>query len=158
MVSRFDKKYWTINEWRSDKYTDGHYAESNKNPDLELTLKARGQQYKIAVECKYRSHFNDEKLKWSYPDQVKRYKAFAKEKGIPTFIIIGVGGTAANPELVYIVPIQNMPGDEVTSKFLLKYRRKTVGKNFYYDGPSNKLSLWESNKENSLSIQSETIS
>ena len=36
VVKKFDKKYFTIQEWRSDKYTDGIYAVSNHFPDLEV--------------------------------------------------------------------------------------------------------------------------
>ena len=150
IVSKFDKKYWTLKEWRGDKYSNGVYAESNQYPDLELTLKARGQEYRIAIECKYRSRFKDDKIKWSYDEQVNRYKSFASRTGLPTFIIIGVGGSASDPQELYIVPIEDMPGDEVSREFLQQYKRKNAGKNFYYNGPKNRLSLSTSSSDDKM--------
>ena len=41
VVKNFDRKYFTLQEWRSDKYVDGIYAVSNHFPDLEVTFTFR---------------------------------------------------------------------------------------------------------------------
>ncbi len=34
IVKKFNKEYFTLKEWTSDKYIDGIYAESTRNPDI----------------------------------------------------------------------------------------------------------------------------
>jgi hypothetical protein len=56
VVKNFDKAYFTLQEWRSDKYVDGIYPVSNHFPDLEVifTFKSKGFREAFAVECKWR--------------------------------------------------------------------------------------------------------
>ena len=49
VVQRFDKKYFTLQEWRSDKYVDGVYAVSNHFPDLEINYKLGNIKDSFAV-------------------------------------------------------------------------------------------------------------
>lgn len=142
-------KYWTFMVWRSDKYDNGEYPESNMYPDLEykLTLSS-GKDFTIAVECKYRSRFVDGKLKWSYPAQIERYKKFAKEQDKPTFVAIGVGGKPSDPAEVFVVPIDEMEGPVVTREFLKKWKRKNKNRSFYYDIKTGLLSMIDNEKSN----------
>jgi hypothetical protein len=49
--------------WRSDKYSNGRYAESNRYPDLELKQVNLHQEMDFAVECKWRKQFYNGQLK-----------------------------------------------------------------------------------------------
>lgn len=56
VVSRFSKKYFSLKEWRSDKCSNGVYAESSTYPDMEYTFTLRENSYNFAVECKWRAN------------------------------------------------------------------------------------------------------
>ncbi len=136
VVSRFGTKSWTIKDWRGDKGVNGRYAEANTYPDLEMKLKVKDAEYVIAVECKWRSSFDSEgKIKWSYPDQIKRYNSFAAARNIPVFVFIGVGGTPSKPGKLYIVPLKELSSHYARQSDLSKFEVKTQ-RQFFYDASS----------------------
>ena len=133
VVSRFGKKYWSINEWRSDKGVDGRYAESNMNPDLEMKLKLKDGEHLVAIECKWRKSVPaNGKVKWSYPEQIKRYNAYSQSKGIPVFVAIGLGGTPSAPAHLYMVPLSALKEPQVGMSTLAQYEMKS-DRQFFYD-------------------------
>lgn len=133
VISRFGKKYWSIKDWRGDKSTDGRYSESSMYPDLEMKLSLKNNEYIVAVECKWRNSFNNErKIKWSYPDQFKRYKKYAEEKGYPVFVAIGIGGESSKPEHFYLVPLSAMTSYVISEKELNRYTLST-DRLFFFD-------------------------
>lgn len=139
VVSHFSKKYFTLKEWRGDKESDGVYATSNTYPDMEYTFTLHGQSFDFAVECKWRSRFNaQDRLDWSYKDQLERYRQFAQEKGFPVFVVLGVGGTPDHPAHVYVVPLASIRHTELHRNWLENYRHKVTG-NFFYDIPTQSL-------------------
>lgn len=131
VVNHFDRRYYTLNEWRGDKYINGRYAESSLKPDLELTLHRREGDYRLAVECKFRGKMYDG-LQISNPSQLKRYKDFAQQSGIPVYIVLGIGYNPAWPQEVYIVPLEDMTTGVVNVYDMLKYKRPHAGSNFFY--------------------------
>lgn len=139
VVSRFSKKYFSLQEWRSDKYSKGVYAASNTYPDMEYTFTLRGESYKFAVECKWRSKYNKgNKLKWSYKEQLERYRQFAEEKNMPVFIILGIGGTPASPAEIFVVPLASINQVELSKSWLKNYRHD-ISKTMFFDVPTQTL-------------------
>ena len=139
VISKFPKDSYSIKEWRSDKFTDGRYAESSTYPDMELTLHLGKYEHEFAIECKWRSKFTDEKsLEWSYDEQIKRYNKYSEDKSIPVFIILGIGGTPSAPENVFCIPLQALQNAHVEKEYLEKFRHQNP-KNFYYFAKENKL-------------------
>ena len=133
VVSKFSKKYWKIKDWRGDKKSGNRYAESSQYPDLEMRLTLHDSQYVVAVECKWRKEpKSNGKIEWSYPEQLKRYRRYAKETGIPVFIAIGLGGFPSKPDHVYIVPLSRMNSHEVTISSIDAYEHD-ISRNFFYD-------------------------
>ena len=133
IVGRFGKKYWSIKEWRSDKSVDGRYVESSMNPDLEMKLKVKDNEYVVAIECKWRnSAMKDGKIKWSYTDQVKRYRNYAKTSKVPVFVAIGIGGKPSKPSRLYLVPLSALSSPIVAESDLTKYE-VTSNRQFFYD-------------------------
>ena len=123
VVSRFSKKYFTLKEWRSDKCSNGVYAESSTYPDMEYTFTLHGSSYNFAAECKWRSKYNNEnRVKWTYKDQMARYRQFAAEKNMPVFIILGIGGTPAAPAEIFVVPLASIEQVELSKSWLEHYR------------------------------------
>lgn len=140
VVSRFAKKYFTILSWQGDKFHEGYYAESNKDPDLIIEFNLKEVKEKFAVECKYRSGFINDKLEWCTAKQMEHYKQFEAKENKPVFIVIGVGGLPAAPEEMYVVPLQDLHYNFVTKSYLQRYKRRDTSKQFFYDSNSKKLS------------------
>ena len=132
IVAKFDKKYFTIQNWASDKFVDGRYAEANLHPDIQLTLKLDGVGYPLAVECKWRKKPASEFVQFANPDQLKRYQEFETKSGNPVFIALGIGGKPSAPKSLYIIPIQAFQNPVQHLDNLSKYK-KDIDKLFFYD-------------------------
>ena len=97
------------------------------------------KQKSFAVECKWRARYNAEnKVKWSYNEQLARYRQFAKDKNMPVFIILGIGGTPSSPENVFVVPLASIECIEVSKNWLENYCHD-LSKKLFYDIPTNTL-------------------
>lgn len=132
VVSHFPKKYYSIKEWRSDKCVNGHYAESNCYPDLELLLHLGKSEYPFAVECKWRYEFSDKGyIKWCDDPQLERYQKYASDTALPVFIILGVGGEPSSPESIYCVPLKAMKYSDAKKSYLEEFKHDK-NKEFYY--------------------------
>ena len=138
VIDLFNKKYFTVENWTRDidKNTTGVRVTSNQYPDLTLAYKRKES---FAVECKWRKgFFRSERwegavLQWSYPDQIKRYQKFEADKGIPVFIVIGVGGEPDDPERMYCLPLSEATYPELFPSYLRNYERDPK-KPFFWDG------------------------
>lgn len=133
VVNHFESKYYDLLEWRGDKYSNGRYASSNHNPDLEINLKLKNIQSKFAIECKYRSFYFNNGIEWAEDYQLENYKKYSAEQNIPVFIVLGVGGEATKPEEIFIIPLSEIKSTFVNKNFLYKYERKKPYENFYYN-------------------------
>jgi hypothetical protein len=140
IISKFDKKYFKLKEWRSDKYEDGVYPEANKYPDLEFEFTLRETKSVFAVECKWRKNYYKNGVEWAKEYQLTNYKNFAKERSIPVFVAIGVGGTPNNPDEVFVVPLEKMKDNFLSQTELKKYEKADFkDKNFFFDGKNETL-------------------
>ncbi len=133
VVSHFNKKYFTLKEWRSDKYYKGHYAKSNCYPDLEYEFSLDGKVVSFAIECKWRSRFNNEWITWASDEQADFYRKFEKERKMPVFVMIGIGGTPSAPERVYAVPLRVLKLNRAKEDYIREYMRKDTKKKFFLD-------------------------
>lgn len=134
VVQKFSKSYFSILEWASDKYVNGTYAISNTHPDLTLKFKFKEVDTDFAVECKYRSDYYKNGVEWCTGRQMINYKAFAKEKNIKVFVVIGIGGIATAPEELYIIPLTEIKSIFLDKAFLGRYKKANfMDKNLYYD-------------------------
>ncbi len=97
VLGRFSAKFFTLNSWAGDKYAQGRFDEKTQQPDLQFTLNLQDTAVPLAVECKYRSSFNNGWVQVAKQEQLERYKAFSKKDNIPTYMALGVGGTAGAP-------------------------------------------------------------
>ena len=138
VVSRFNRDYFALLEWAGDKYHKGRYAETTRHPDLHLSLKLNKGHYGFAVECKYRSSYAHGGVKWAEEEQIMHYQAFAKEKGIPVFVALGIGGQPDAPEEVFIIPLNQAKKPFFSKQSLNRHKRNAPAKSFYYQ-PENQL-------------------
>ena len=141
VVKNFNKKFFTLQEWRSDKYVDGIYAVSNHFPDLEVifNLKSKGVSENFAIECKWRKNYYHEAIEWAKDYQLRNYKDYADKLKIPVFVIIGVGGEAENPNELFIVPLQKMKSNIISKTELANYKKELTSAQFFWDYEKNKL-------------------
>jgi len=141
VVKNFDKKYFTLQEWRSDKYVEGIYAVSNHFPDLEVifNLKSKGIRESFAIECKWRKSYYQESIEWAKDYQLKNYKDYAEKLKIPVFVVIGVGGEAEKPEELFIVPLQKMKSNIISKSELAHYKKHHTDARFFWDFDKNEL-------------------
>jgi hypothetical protein len=142
VVKKFSREYFSIKEWRGDKYEDGFYAESSLNPDFEIEFQMGKLRETSAVECKWRKGFVQGRklgLEWATDRQIQNYFNFAQAKGIPVFVIIGVGGEPDDPDEIYIVKLEYLKLPYVTAEYLASFLRKNKGQDFYYDNKQHEL-------------------
>lgn len=133
VVSKFDSRYFKVLEWRGDKASHGHYAESSRSPDLEMDFALKEQTMRFAVECKWRKSFYRDGIEWSYPGQIDSYRSFASTRKMPVFVVLGVGGTPGDPNEVFVVPLPELKSPFVPRAFLMGFRRNNANRNFYLD-------------------------
>ena len=134
VVQKFSKSYFSVLEWASDKYANGTYPKSNTYPDLTLKFKFKDTDIDFSVECKYRSDYYKNGVEWCTERQMGNYKAFAKEKGIKVFVVIGISGVATAPEELYIIPLTEVKAIFLDKAFLGKYKKENFkDKNLFFD-------------------------
>ncbi len=141
VVRNFSRKYFTLQEWRSDKYVDGIYAVSNHFPDLEVifNFKEKGVNEAFAIECKWRKNYYKNGIEWAQNYQIKNYKEYAEKLNIPVFVVIGVGGEPEEPEELFIVPLQEMKSNTISKSELANYKKDISDTRFFWDYEKNKL-------------------
>lgn len=138
VAQKFDKRFIKIKEWTGDKYVNGAYAETTQQPDLLLELSIKNQTTEFAVECKWRSNFYRGGVEVAKPDQYKRYQNYEANKKAPVFIAIGIGGKAANPDQLFIVPLKEMESGFIPYAVLKRFQKKG-DKNFFFEPETQRL-------------------
>lgn len=105
-----DNDKLTLKEWRGDKSLPGVYPEGNSNPDLALEYDGRP----FAIECKWRSHLpKDIDKELLPPARAALFERYAKERRMPVFLLLGIGGLPSDPDLLYLSQL-DMP-DSIAS-------------------------------------------
>lgn len=136
VVQKFNKKYFKIMEWTGDKYINGIYAETTTQPDLRIKFTLHDMEKEFAVECKYRSYYFKDGIDWAKDNQRNNYQNYSEAKGIITFVAIGVGGTADNPEELFIVPLQELKSDFISKADLLPFKKTDLQQNKFFFDPT----------------------
>ncbi|NMC27825.1 MAG: hypothetical protein GYA42_06715 [Syntrophomonadaceae bacterium] len=132
------REYFAIHEWTRDnsEKREGIFVETDANPDFVIRYKPTNEMF--AVECKWRanpvksSKINDWVIRWSRPDQIRRYQEFARKKNIPVFVMIGLSGTPAHPDFTFCVPLEVAKYPEIFPSILDKYERIPPNKPFFW--------------------------
>jgi hypothetical protein len=111
----------TLKEWQGDKTLGDVCPESNRYPDFVFSYQ---QSHCFAVECKWRERLtaNIEKDLFT-AEKLTIYQQFANERRMPVFIVLGVGGEPCQPELLYIIPLNEIPSIINKSKSIVEFLR-----------------------------------
>jgi len=125
-------KYELVHKTHSYQDNKNDYIESTLYPDFLFRCKKTNKEF--YVEAKYRSDFYKNKVEWSYPKQLKRYKEINKKKKV--FVCLGLGGEPKYPDYIFIIPISKLKYTGLYESFLKDY-------NFYIDKPVFPSYLWK---------------
>lgn len=94
-----------LQEWQGDKSLGMIHPENNSNPDFVF----RYGDKKFAVECKWRERLHKDLCKDVFTSKrMEGYMTFSESREMPVTVVLGVGGEPCAPELVYIIPLENL--------------------------------------------------
>lgn len=123
---------YKLKEWRGDKYANGIYAESNLYPDLEFEYTTGINEYRFAIECKWRSNYYEGRLELFKESQLKNYWRYSAERRIKVFVAIGVGTENNQPRELYVIPLSKIHNIFIYKSELSNYRIE-VSDSIMYD-------------------------
>jgi hypothetical protein len=129
VVKQFDRHFFTLMDWRGDKFHEGIYPKSSRNPDLVYEFRIKDTARKFAIECKFRSRLINDSVTLMSEEKYNIYKAY-HQNSEPVYIALGLGGTPYNPEKFYLIPFSNVKL-EMSLLELAPWRKH--GREFYYD-------------------------
>ncbi len=93
---------------------------SDNNPDI--TIRDLKTLDLFNVECKYRSKIYN-KIHWAKLKHINNYIKFDQMYKNPTFIVIGLEGSASSPERMFCLPLKNAEYTNLYISFLKSYER-----------------------------------
>lgn len=139
VVHKFNRKYFTVINWRGDKGSNGIYAQSNAYPDLEMQFKHKDHCDCFAIECKFRQSLtNKNTITIAQDYQLENYRHFEREKKMIVFVVIGLGGTPSSPEEIFLIPLSKIKQSEINYVDLIPFKR-IAGSNFFWNVDEGKL-------------------
>jgi hypothetical protein len=116
------RKYVVIGRNRSHRQTPDHSAGNVQLPDFVFRDRRTGALF--GVGCEYRSGLNPEgMLDWSDPEKIERYRAFARERYAPVFVVVGLGGLEEAPENMFVIPLKDAGSAALSPGALGRYGR-----------------------------------
>lgn len=126
---------------RTADYSKGRvYAEENHDPDLSFAVFDRqGKRQEFAVECKWRSAWNNRQVNWCHEKQLARYRQYSQKRNMPVFIALGIGNSPSEPKEVYFVPLDALESTSIKKETATKYRHKDASRKFFYDAEKHLL-------------------
>ena len=114
---------FVLKEWQGDKTLGDICPESNRHPDFVFDYQGKG----FSVECKWREKLSPNIEKDLFPaDKIAIYKQFSTERNIPVFIVLGVGGEPSNPDLLFNIPLSEVPTVLAHAKPIVEFLRSSV--------------------------------
>jgi len=134
VLNLFNEKYFQLVE-KTHSFQDNkqRYVESSMNCDFIFRYKLARQEF--AVEAKYRSHLiKNNMLSWTNLQQLKRYQDFANKKGIPFYIIIGLGGDDDAPEKMFCIPLNEAKYPDLYPSVFKNFERNPTSEFFWRNG------------------------
>lgn len=95
-----------LEEWQSDKSLGEIHPENNSNPDFVFRY---GEKEKFAIECKWRERLSFKANTSTFPTkQIEKYLDFSAVRQIPVTIVLGIGGEPSAPNVLYIIPLEEL--------------------------------------------------
>ena len=123
-----DDKGFVLKEWQGDKTLGDICPESNRHPDFVFDYQGKG----FAVECKWREKLPHDLSRDILPEEkVSIYQQFSVARNIPVFIVLGVGGEPSNPDLLYNIPLSEVPSVHSRTKPIVEFLRPSTETSFH---------------------------
>lgn len=137
-----NNKSFTLTEWQGDKMFGDICPEGNKNPDLIMRYNEGDVSIDFAIECKWRKVIGKNLRTTVFPNEkMDIYRQYNKERNMPVYIILGVGGEPSSPYLIYLFRLEDITAvlDKKVSiiNFLLAKPDKVLVPEDFYDLLSN---------------------
>lgn len=140
VVEKFKENYFKLLHWSGDKIsTNGRFALNNMDPDLEVLFDYKGVQRKIAIECKYRSEFINDRVTIASENQLARYKRKLSDDCL-VYIALGTGGLPSKPEEFYLIPVESLKYPSAPRYWLQEFRGGVISK-FFYEQNTDRLKV-----------------
>ena len=130
LLNLHEDNVFVLKEWQGDKTTVSTSRplgiicpESNRHPDFVFDYQGKG----FAVECKWREKLPHDLSRDILPEEkVSIYQQFSTERNIPVYIVLGVGGEPSNPELLYNIPLPEVPSVLSHTKSIVEFLRPST--------------------------------
>ena len=114
---------FVLKEWQGDKSLGGICPENNRNPDFVFDHQGKG----FAIECKWREKLSSDMERDLFSaDKMTIYQQFSTERNISVYIVLGVGGEPSNPELLYNIPLSEIPSVLSHAKSIVEFLRPST--------------------------------
>lgn len=97
----------------------------------DFLIKSNSNRDKFAVECKWKKQLYEDSF-WIEERQFINYKEYQNEYNIPFFMVLGLGGTASEPDQIFIIPLKRLQYRDIKKHYLDKFKRKNKYKPFFY--------------------------
>lgn len=129
----FNQRKFKLERWNNSRKKNNVYPLYLTNPDLELIFKGQYNNYKFAVECKWRQSFKLGSIDWVKNEEtIKKYATFQSRNKIPVFIAIGIGGLPSDPAKMFVTPLDQIKNStKVFESELIPFERKARHRFFY---------------------------
>lgn len=129
-----DKHRFQLLSWTGDKYADGVYDLTNLNPDLHIQQIINGLAIDYYIECKWHHFWQKSGNDYFYemrPEQLNRYRAFARKQRRKVVIAYAYGRTGNNPRGIYLIPLNAFRQNRITKRLAdKKYRIEASAESF----------------------------
>jgi hypothetical protein len=102
-----NKSYFTLLDWRSDKFYRGVYPKSSRNPDLVYEFKVGGFIRQFSVECKYRRSPYNGLIQLMDERKYRIYEAYNRNE-MRVYVALGIGGKPDSPTELYLIPFEQV--------------------------------------------------
>jgi hypothetical protein len=99
------RTYLLLDRTHSFKQNAYRYVESSKKPDFKFRSKTTSQEFYVEVKFRAKYDSNDQ-VTIMKPTQFTRFTELNKE--LPILVVIGVGGKPDNPDLISLIPFQEL--------------------------------------------------
>ena len=71
--------------------------------------------------------------------QLQNYINFERQKGVPTYVILGLGGSPDRPNELYVIPLKNFHSNGTISIQEMRHLYNDPDQGFFYDHKADKL-------------------
>jgi len=112
-----DKYYSLVDRSHAYEANQKDFVRSSLNPDFKYFDKKGRKEF--WVEVKFRSETYGGRVNWCSDQQLKRYQDCHRK--IPTFVILGIGGTADRPGRIFLLSMTQAKYTSLFESLVYKY-------------------------------------